>query len=160
MKEIARKQFRPKRVDGIVEQLLDEILVYDRATNTAHCLNRFAASVWRMCDGTKTVHEIEAHARQEFGANVNRQNLELALTTLYRAGLLQEDAFLLEVSKKPPRRQFLKQIAPLAGTLLIPCVASVLVPEAKAAASCSSLGQACNTTPCCATLTCLLGRCV
>lgn len=160
MKETSRKHFHPTRVDGIVERLLDEVLVYDRDTDTAHCLNRFAASIWTMCDGTKTVREIEAHVRQEFGANVNRENIELALTTLYRAGLLQEHQLLRELSKKRPRRQFLKRIAPLAGTLLIPCVASILVPKAEAAASCSSLGQSCNTTPCCSPLTCVLGRCV
>jgi hypothetical protein len=37
--------------DLIVEELGDEVLVYDQTTNQAHSLGAAAASVWRACDG-------------------------------------------------------------------------------------------------------------
>jgi hypothetical protein len=40
------------RKDGLVIQdLPEEILVYDLNTNKAHCLNQTAAYVWQACDG-------------------------------------------------------------------------------------------------------------
>ncbi|MEJ7826475.1 MAG: PqqD family peptide modification chaperone, partial [Solirubrobacteraceae bacterium] len=35
----------------VVEELGDEILVYDLDVKNAHCLSPTAARVWRLCDG-------------------------------------------------------------------------------------------------------------
>ena len=42
----------------VVDDLPDEVLVYDLDRHQAHCLNRTAALVWRHCDGQTTVKEI------------------------------------------------------------------------------------------------------
>ena len=39
----------------VVEQIGDEILIYDTVNNCAHTLNRTAALVWKLCDGKRTV---------------------------------------------------------------------------------------------------------
>jgi hypothetical protein len=45
-------QFPCARKAGLVIQdMPDEVLVYDLDTNKAHCLNKSAAFVWRSCDG-------------------------------------------------------------------------------------------------------------
>jgi len=50
---------RPARVPAVEEyQLGDELLVYVPASETAHALNRSAAAIWELCDGTRTVEEI------------------------------------------------------------------------------------------------------
>src|SRR3954447_2898920 len=43
-----------RRQDLIVQEVEDEVLVYDEMTAQAHCLNLEAARVWHACDGQKT----------------------------------------------------------------------------------------------------------
>ena len=49
----------------VVQEMPDEVLVYDLDSNKAHCLNQSAAFVWRSCDGDKSVMDIV----REFEAN-------------------------------------------------------------------------------------------
>ena len=42
----------------IVEDLLDETIIYDLRRNRAHSLNRTAALVWRHCDGRTGVRTL------------------------------------------------------------------------------------------------------
>ena len=46
-------QQRPvARQEGLViQEMPDEVLVFDLKTNKAHCLNETAAFVWKACDG-------------------------------------------------------------------------------------------------------------
>ncbi|MBA3352846.1 MAG: PqqD family protein, partial [Blastocatellia bacterium] len=44
----------------VVQEVPDEVLVYDLETNKAHCLNQSAAMIWRSCDGKNSVSEIAA----------------------------------------------------------------------------------------------------
>src|SRR4051812_49356910 len=44
--------------DLIVQEVEDEVLVYDELSNRAHCLSADAARVWRACDGVKSEQEI------------------------------------------------------------------------------------------------------
>ena len=39
----------------VIQELEDEVLVYDLERNQAHCLNRTAALIWEHCDGKQTV---------------------------------------------------------------------------------------------------------
>ena len=41
--------------DLVIEEVEDEVLVYDAKNQQAHCLASAAAKVWRACDGTKDV---------------------------------------------------------------------------------------------------------
>lgn len=52
MKPIARKE------KLVLQEMGEEILVYDRERSTSHCLNPIAARVWRYCDGQHTIQEI------------------------------------------------------------------------------------------------------
>ena len=126
--------------DLIVESLDDELLVYDVATDRAHCLDPLAAAVWRACDGKRTVAEI---AR---GANVDGATAWTALRKLDRAHLLRERL----PKVKPTRRQA------LAAAVAVPLVLSISTPAAAQAASC--IGRFRRCTPggirCCAGLTC------
>ena len=42
----------------VVQEMPDEVLVYDLDTNKAHCLNQSAALVWKSCDGNNSVGDI------------------------------------------------------------------------------------------------------
>ena len=42
----------------ITKEVDDELLVYDRERDRAHCLNETAAAIWQLCDGRTSVSEI------------------------------------------------------------------------------------------------------
>ena len=81
-----RKSITPQaRTTGVVvEQLADEVLVYDLERDRAHCLNLAAARVWEKCDGKHSVSEIAT----EVG---NEEVTWMAVEQLSRAGLLEEN---------------------------------------------------------------------
>lgn len=43
-----------RNTELVIEELADELLVYDLKTDEAHCLGATAARVWRACDGETT----------------------------------------------------------------------------------------------------------
>src|SRR5436309_304107 len=43
----------PVRTDLIIRDLTDEVVLYDRKTRRAHCLNPIASAVWKLCDGAR-----------------------------------------------------------------------------------------------------------
>ena len=49
---------RTRRTQLLVQELPDEVLIYDMERNEVHCLNGSAARVWALCDGEKTIAEI------------------------------------------------------------------------------------------------------
>ncbi len=65
-----RTQHLPQmRAHGlVVDDLPDEVLVYDLDRHQAHCLNRSAALVWRACDGHSDPAEIARRLTAELDA--------------------------------------------------------------------------------------------
>ena len=146
------------RIKGIVvEQLADEVLVYDLGRNRAHCLNETAARVWEKCDGQRTVGEI---AREMEGRG-EREGAEdvvwLAVEELSRAGLMEEKIRRPGV-RGVSRREVIKRMA-VAAAIGVPVVTSIVAPTASHAANCRATGQACTSAvQCCSGLcngTCL-----
>ncbi len=75
------------RQDGLVIQDLgDEILIYDRDQDMAHCLGAGAAAIWRGCDGKS---DVSALARLVSGEDAPAQ-VVVALEELSDKGLLAE----------------------------------------------------------------------
>ncbi len=144
----------------IVEELPDELLVYDRRRKHAHCLNRTAAMVWRRCDGVTSleamVGELEAA-----GISEGRTAALLALDELERAQLLAPaEAPLRAVGYS--RRRMLKNLGIAAGAAIaIPVVQSIVAPSVAEAASCiPSGGTGCaGGTACCSGGTCMGNTC-
>ena len=61
-----RSQIPQARDEGLViQELPDEVLVYDLDRHRSHCLNHTASAVWRLCDGQKSVSEIAQKLRAE-----------------------------------------------------------------------------------------------
>ena len=122
----------PKRKDAIVRQLGDEFLVYDLKTNKAHCLNPMAAEVWRLCEGKTTVAEMIRKLRETSKSSVDEAVVELALSRLQKAGLMEQDPSDSE-QMSPSRRAALRKMATAA--LALPVVTTILVPTAAQAVS-------------------------
>jgi hypothetical protein len=58
---------KPLRKEGVLSrQLGDEWLLYDQTNGSIHVINSVAEFVWRMCDGSNTLVDIENHVRNDF----------------------------------------------------------------------------------------------
>src|SRR3954471_10513299 len=72
----------------IIQEMAEEVLVYDRERYKAHCLNKTAALVWRHCDGKTTVAQIAGLLEHELKAPVDEEIVWLAMGQLQKARLL------------------------------------------------------------------------
>ncbi|HVF48225.1 MAG TPA: PqqD family protein [Pyrinomonadaceae bacterium] len=122
----------------VVQEMPDEVLVYDLDTNKAHCLNQSAALVWKSCDGTNSVADIV----RQFDGKVTEDFVWLAIDQLNENNLL--------ASKMAPRfaghsrRQAIKTIG-LASMVALPVIASLVAPQTALGAVCC----ACTTSTDC-----------
>jgi len=141
-----KEQAPQAREEGlVVQELPDEVLVYDLEHHKAHCLNQTAALVWKRCDGKRTVRQIATSLSGEIKAAVDDTLVWFAVQQLGKARLLRE--------RLPPppgngvklsRRQMVGRVG-LAAILAVPVVTTIMVPTAQAAASCLPPGSACQT---------------
>jgi len=126
----------------VVQEVPDEVLVYDLESNKAHCLNRSAAMVWRSCDGNNSVAEIAKLVEEQAGGKVTEDFVWLAIDQLSENNLLEKEVAIS--FKGQSRREAIKKIG-MASMIAVPVIASLVAPQsALAAASCS-----CNTPPSC-----------
>ena len=122
-----------RREDLIVEEVDDEVLVYDQRTDRAHCLSGPAARVWQACDGRT--------GRDELGAM-----LELDPDTVARAIDELESCDLLDAGPAVgvTRRQATAKFAKVgAAAASAPLIYSIMAPTPALAASqafCLSIG--------------------
>jgi len=135
----------------VVQEMPDELLVYDLNSNKAHCLNQTAATVWKECDGNKSVSDIA----DGFGKG-NEDLVWLAIDQLSENDLLESG--LVSKFHGQSRRDVIKKIG-LASIIAIPMVASLVAPQnALAASSCHCVNNAqCISGPNaghCAAVTC------
>ena len=144
--------FAPIHKRGIVVKVGDETLVYQKENHRAHCLNRTAAEVWKLCDGTKTVAKIAAIMSKESQSPVGEELVWLTLRMLSKSGLLvqkKKDAQVLA-----SRRAAMRKIG--AAALVLPLMTSILVPKASAAASCLHGGARCSSPSQCCSGVCVV----
>lgn len=128
------KQFPiARREKLIVEELSDEVLVYDLDSDKAHCLNRTAALIWKNCDGEKTPDDIAVLLQQEFEFPVSSQVVRLGLEELAGYGLLQEENSLAPGSQLSRRR--LIQHLGVTAAIALPMIMSISAPTAAQAGS-------------------------
>ena len=138
----------------VVQELPDEVLVYDLERHAAHCLNKASAAVWRGCDGRTTVAEMTRRLAREFDAPVGEDVVWLALGQLRRYRLLEEGSGGVPL-QKVSRRDLVRKYLPAA--LAVPLILSVPAPTpAQARSKCPGPCEPCDfvTNPCCDGLSC------
>jgi len=152
------RQTRPlARKEGLViEELSDEVLIYDLDRDRAHCLNQTAAFVWQRCDGRKSAIDITRELSSTVSERLDNRIVWLALDQLRRNHLL------IDAPIPPPgfagmdRREMIRALG-LTAAVAIPVVASIVAPTpAQAATGCATVGQACGGTnpACCSGCSC------
>ena len=118
-----------------VQELPNELVVYDVERNEVHCLNGIAARVWALCDGKRTVAEIA----QLLGSDLEPQAAEtlvwIALDQFAEKHLLEEDAAHQPCIRPADmtRRQMVLRVGLIVG--LLPMVDSIIAPPAALAQS-------------------------
>jgi hypothetical protein len=119
----------------VVQEVPDEVLVYDLESNKAHCLNQSAAMIWKSCDGNNSVSEIAKLVESQAGGKVTEDFVWLALDQLNENNLLQNE--IRSSFEGTTRREVIKKIG-LASMVALPVIASLVAPQsALAAASCA-----------------------
>lgn len=158
-------QYPLARTNGlVVQEVPNEVLVFDMETNEAHCLNETAAMVWKYCDGKTSVPQIAEILGEGKDSAVSDDLIWLAIDQLNEHKLLEK-----EVATKfagQSRREVLRKIG-LASMVALPIIASMAAPRSVlASTSCLCSGSGANNPDCllqvpnCAGTTCTSGACV
>lgn len=134
---------RVRQQEIVVQELPDELLVYDLRRHQAYCLNRTAALIWQECDGQKTVGELTQILAVKAGANLNEAIVWRALEQLERHQLLETNIGHSPQAARWSRRTMLRQVGS-AMAIGLPAITSIVAPTAVLAASCLTLGAACQ----------------
>ena len=144
----------------IVRELEHEILIYDTASNKAHCLNDTAALVWKHCDGQTTVAEICQRLSRQLDTNVDERVVWFALKQFSRDHLLAEEVKVPApiISAGLNRREMVRVLG-LAAVVAVPLVTSIVAPTAVQAATCLPPGSSCSTSAQCCSGICSNGAC-
>ena len=137
--------------DLIVEELGDEVLIYDSRIDKGHCLSPDAARVWRRCDGKTPLEGLVAQL------GLTSERVESALDELDRCDLLEGEG--------DTRRELgIKVVKAGAAVAATPLIVSVLAPtpamattlaaclvfsrdDCGNAAGCGSIPGCCCCTP-------------
>ncbi|MEJ7846696.1 MAG: PqqD family protein [Pyrinomonadaceae bacterium] len=148
-----------RKNDLVVQEVTDEVLVYDLSSNKAHCLNETSALVWKSCDGTNSVSDITKLVGNTTGANVSEDFIWLAIDQLNESDLLEQE--IKSSFAGQSRRDVIKKIG-LASMIALPVIASLVAPSnAMAAGSCACVAVADCSVGMCPRAGCNgLGRCI
>lgn len=119
------------RKEGLViQEMPDEVLVYDLDENKAFCLNPTAAEIWKACDGRKSVADIARELPQGKDQDSRENVVWLALDQLREKNLITNDISSRFAGQS--RREVLKQVG-LATALALPVVAMLTFPKSVSA---------------------------
>ena len=123
----------------VVQNLEDEVLVYDLTTNRAFCLNETSAKVFNACDSKTTFEELKAKHQ------LTDEIIYLALDGLKKENLIIDEYFSPFTGMN--RREVIKKVG-LASMVTLPIISAMIAPTAAFAASncVNTNGQAPNTT--------------
>lgn len=126
----------------VVEELGEELLVYDTDVKNVHCLSGTAARVWRTCDGAASKGEIAAQL------GLTAEEVQRALNELDDCKLLDG---LPIVSGGFSRRELGVKTAKVAvGAASVPLIMSIAAPAAAQAQTiiCANIASAQNCGDC------------
>jgi hypothetical protein len=152
-KPVARKQ------GLVIQELPDEVLVYDLDRDLAHCLNTTAAFVWQRCNGRNTTAQIAQTLGRQFDCAVDEKIVWLALDQLGRNHLLDRQPALPPALMGMDRRAMVRALG-LAAIVAVPVVKSIVAPTPAQAATCVPTGGGCSiSAQCCKGLSCIGSKC-
>lgn len=146
---------RARKEGLLVQELPDEVLVYDLERHKAHCLNPTAALIWKHCDGRTSVKEMARLLEKSLGMSVDEDVVWCALNQLEKDHLLGEQVSWPVGTERISRRTLIRRVG--IAAVLLPLVTTIVAPTAQASNSnCIPVGGACPNggLPCCGAASC------
>jgi hypothetical protein len=140
----------------IIDQLPNEVLVYDLDRHRAHCLNQTAALVWKLCDGRTMPRAIARQVQSELDQPFSEDLVWLALRQLNKIHLLEESIGPPAHHAGMSRREMVRAMG-IAAAVAVPLITSIVSPTAVQALTCFPGGHACTTSVQCCSNICLGG---
>ena len=140
---------RMRKDQLIIDQLPDEVLVYDLERHKAHCLNGTAAQVWRRCDGKTPPREIARGVARELDQPFNEELVWLALRQLDKIHLLEDPIGLPPQLAGLSRREMVRVLG-IGAVVAVPLITSIVSPTSVQAGTCLPANALCTTdAECC-----------
>ena len=139
----------------VVQELKDEVLIFDLSINKAYSLNPTSTMIWNLCDGTSSVSDISRKLSEQFKQPVTEDLVWLALDGLKKHNLLEHAEELTISFNGLSRRQIIRKVG-FASMIALPVISSMIAPTAAMAQSggtvpgSRTLGQSCLLSPDCA----------
>ncbi len=130
-----------RQLSLVIQEVADEVLVYDLNRHEAHCLNQKAAQIWTYCDGETSVAEIADLVGQLDKTPIDEALIWLALDQLGQANLLEENAGRPVKSPRLTRREAIRRFG---WGVALPLVTSVVAPTALMAATPGICAKVCR----------------
>lgn len=135
-----------RKTNLVVEELQNEILIYDTENVQASCLNPTASLVWKYADGKTSVAEIASKMSADLGSAVDSKVVYYALEQLDKRNLLSERGTIPTQYKQMSRRDFLVKAGIVGAAVAIPVIISVTAPTVAMAATCGPCTVGDDTT--------------
>ena len=123
------------RVDNLViQEVENELLVYDLSKNKAICLNKTLAFVWQNCDGSTSVEEIALKLERHFQAKISVELIWFAVEQLNEENLLINTEDFPTTFAGMSRREVIRKVG-FGAAVTLPLITSLVAPKAVAAQS-------------------------
>ena len=147
---------KARKNDLVTRQITGELLVYDLKRHKAFCLNNTAATIWKNCNGKRTVSDLAATVETDQHSPIDEKVIWLALDQLEKSYLLETSA--ARPAGLPPisRRSLIR--AGIVTAVTLPLVTMITSPVAAqgatpiSAAICTGRHQndpgGCGNNPC------------
>lgn len=143
---------RARKSQLVTREVAGELLVYDRNSNQAHCLNPTAALVWAHCDGRTTIAKMAQLLEDEMKVPVANEVVWFALEQLNKSDLL-DDSYIRPA--QPMSRRGLVMRLGVAAAVTVPFIRSITAPTAAQAATCLPAGATCTANADCCSNSCV-----
>jgi hypothetical protein len=119
--------------DLIVEQVGNDVLLYDKKSRQAYCLNQTSAGVWRSCDGETSIADISLRLGQQTKLPIDEDVVRFALRALEKNGLVTAPAA-VALPVNIGRRELVRKLGIAAAA--VPLVTMLATPTPAKAYGC------------------------
>ncbi len=121
-----------RQSDIVVQELKEEVLVYDLLLHKVYCLNKTSALVWHLCDGNNSPLDISKQLTKKLKSPISENLVFLAIDDLKKIDLIEND-FVLPC-KGMSRREVVRKAA-FGSIVAFPVISLLVAPTAANAQS-------------------------
>ena len=79
---------RSKKDNIVIQEVENELMIYDLSNNEAFCLNETSALIWQLCDGKNSISKISQNLSEKLNTPFDEGLVWLALDQLKKVNLI------------------------------------------------------------------------